>query len=136
MGALSSLVQSGKLGIITSDSLRNRLAAWPTIVDDIGEDEIVSRDFSLGTLTAYLAVHGPLRDIRSAQPQGDTTLQNLGASRFPGDIDKLRSNPVFENLLSQKFWLTKGVIREYDYYRPVVDEILMLIEDEIDKQEP
>ena len=133
MGALSSLVQSGKLGIISSDSLRNRLAAWPVIVDDIREDEIASRNFSLGPLTAYLVEHGSLRNVRFAGAQTTSVVEKPGASRFPSDMNEVLSDPVFENLIAQKLWLTTGVIREYDYLRTVIDEILVLLREEIQK---
>lgn len=39
-GGLNSLLQSGGLNIIESDSLKNRLTDWPYAVEDVREDEV------------------------------------------------------------------------------------------------
>ncbi|MDP2957169.1 MAG: hypothetical protein Q8N53_12170 [Longimicrobiales bacterium] len=38
-GVLESLIVSGRLGIISSDSLQTELAGWPAMVRDMQEDE-------------------------------------------------------------------------------------------------
>ena len=106
-GVLQSLLQTNKLEVIQSEPLRARLAAWPAMVRDIAEDEQVARDFSLGPLTTYLAKHGPLRNIQTAGMRDSPTGPGPGPSRFSSDIDRLLSDPVFENLVHQKLSLDR-----------------------------
>lgn len=131
-GVLQGLLQTDKLEVIQSEHLRARLAAWPSMVRDIAEDEHMARDFSLGPLTSYLANHGPLRNIQTVGMRNGYTGPGPGLSRFSGDIQRLLSDPVFENLVHQKLWLTKWVIIEYDGRGSEIGEILSTIEAEID----
>ena len=130
-GVLQSLLQTNKLEVIQSEPLRAMLAAWPAMVRDIAEDEQMARDFSLGPLTMYLAKHGPLRNIQTVGMRDSPTGPGPGPSQFSGDIDRLLSDPVFENLVHQKLWLTMWVIVEYDGRGSEIGEILSAIESEI-----
>ena len=130
-GVLQSLLQTDKLEVIKSEPLRAMLSAWPSMVRDIAEDEQMARDFSLGPLTTYLAEHAPLRNIQAVGMRDSPTGPSPGPSQFSGDIDGLLSDPVFENLIHQKLWLTMWVIVEYDSRAPAIGEILSVIESEI-----
>lgn len=130
-GVLQSLLQTDKLEVIRSEPLRARLAAWPSMVRDIAEDEQMARDFSLGPLTTYVAKHGPLRNIQTVGMRDSPTGPGPGPSKFSGDLDRLLSDPVFENLVHHKLWLTMWVIVEYDGRGSEIRAILSAIESEI-----
>jgi hypothetical protein len=127
----SSLIQSGKLGLIESDELRYALASWPAALVDLQEDEIVVRDFSNGPLMGYLVNHAPLRDIEKSGLQARDHYPAIQESRFPFDMKTVLSDRAFENLVHHKLWLTMEVVSEYDSKGKRLAEISTLIEREI-----
>lgn len=62
-GTLSSLIASGRLGLLQNDSLRAALASWPDVVADLNEDEITQRGAVRDHLLPFLAQHLPFRRL-------------------------------------------------------------------------
>ena len=124
MGVLSSLMQSGKLGLISSDHLRNALAEWPARVRDTAENETHLGKFTTESLTPYLAERISARnlDINSS----------VGPSKFKDYSTSVMTELKFENLIYDKLVYTIDVIEEYDMLSASIDNILQLIADEID----
>lgn len=128
---ISGLIQSGKLGTIESDQLRNALAGWPAALGDFQEDEYAARDYSNGPMMTYLVANAPLRDIERSGLQEGRNYPAIQESRFPGDMQAVLSDRAFENLVHQKLWLTVVIVNEYEEKGIRLDEISALIDSEI-----
>ncbi len=124
MGVLAGLTQSGRLGIVSSDSLRNALASWPSRVQDLVEDEIFAREFTAEMLDPYLDEWLAMRNV--------VQIGRVGDSDFSDDLGGLLMDRKFENLVHHKYGLTLQVLREYDGVAFQIDEILDLVSREIE----
>lgn len=125
-GVLTSIIQSGKLGIIRSDELRNALSAWPSRVQDLVEDEGFLVNFAQQLMMPYLVENTSTRQLDFAGNKISS------AGTFPADFEKLLSDRTFESLVTQKYHLTLGALDEYDQIKPRIDEILQLIDAQIE----
>jgi len=122
MGVLSSLTQSGKLGMIRSDRLRNALAAWPALMRDTAENEIHLGKFTTESLTPYLTEKSSARNLN--------VIPHVGAGKFSVNAENVLTDRVFENLVYDKLVFITDVLKEYDDLSAAIDEILQLIEGE------
>ena len=57
-GALAATISSGRIGLVRSIELRNRLAGWNSVVSDLIRDEQTRRDFVVHELRPALAEFG------------------------------------------------------------------------------
>ena len=124
MGVLNGLTQSGKLGMIRSDRLRNALAAWPAVVQDTAENEIHLGKFTTEFVTPYLTEKVSARNL--------SVIPHIGAGQFSGSAERALTDMIFENLVYDKIVFIIDVLEEYDELAASADEILQLIDDEID----
>ncbi len=100
-GALNSLLASGDLGLISSDSIRDALTRWPALVADVRENHDWQRETTDDVIIPHISRHVA---VRSAARHLDYV--TWGASSFTLDPGPLQRDPVFEGLLS---W---GVVRQ------------------------
>ena len=123
-GVLSGLTQSGKLGLIRSDRLRNALAGWPAKVQDTAENEIHLGVITTQFLTPYINERLAARNL-SVDP-------HVGASKFSVNAESLLTDLLFENLVYDKHLHIVDILEDYDELAAFIDEILQLIDSEID----
>ncbi len=119
MGVLSGLTQSGRLSIISSDPLRNALASWPSMVQDLAEDEIFAQQLTANQLDPYLTRNVSRRNI--------VHHESVGEGRFPSELAGILADQEFENLLHLKLGLTLGVLEEYDGLESEISAVRTLI---------
>ena len=119
MGVLSGLTQSGRLSIISSDPLRNALASWPSMVQDLAEDEVFAQQLTANQLDPYLT--------RKVSRRNVVHHESVGGGRFPSELAGILADREFENLLHLKLGLTLGVLEEYDGLESEISAIRTLI---------
>ena len=124
MGVLTGLTQSGKLSMISSDRLRNALAAWPARVQDTAENEVHLGKFTMEFVTPYITARSSARNM--------SVIPHVGTGRFSADVENMLTDLIFENLIYEKLVYTMDVLEEYDLLAAAIDEILQLIDGEID----
>ena len=119
MGVLSGLTQSGRLSIISSDPLRNALASWPSMVQDLAEDEIFAQQLTANQLDPYLT--------RKVSRRNVVHHESVGGGRFPSELAGILADQEFENLVHLKLGLTLGVLEEYDGLESEISAVRTLI---------
>ena len=119
MGVLSGLTQSGRLSIISSDPLRNALASWPSMVQDLAEDEIFAQQLTANQMDPYLT--------RKVSRRNVVHHESVGGGRFPSELAGILADREFENLVHLKLGLTLGVLEEYDGLKSEISAIRTLI---------
>jgi hypothetical protein len=119
MGVLSGLTQSGRLSIISSDPLRNALASWPSMVQDLAEDEIFAQELTANQLDPYLN--------RKVSRRNVVHHESVGGGRFPSELAGILADQEFENLVHLKLGLTLGVLEEYDGLESEISAVRTLI---------
>ena len=136
-GTLEAAKGSGQLGLIGSRELRDRLAGWEGVVDEVRDNEVAMRTFILSTIVPYLAERGvPVSRVWSLLPNiGLLGEQGSSARRWPGGLASdaeaagayasLVSDPEFQVLVSARYtWIN---VEEYNDAIAFVDELLHLI---------
>lgn len=121
-GALNSLLDAGDLGLVSNPVLRARLAAWPDLVRDLNEDEMIQRGEVQERLTPYLAERLPLRGL--FRPE-------LGPAASRADFERLFGELQFANLIEVRRRFAENILVELQVLRETVDNILSLIHEEI-----
>ena len=114
-GALTSLLLSGNLNIITNDSLKNKLTNWPNLVNDAKEDE-------------NILVEKITKDLAKQELEYQSYIKN---PKF-----KLNRLAMFDDLILQNtfFDIRRGAnyqIYLYGELQNEIEEILNLIDNEI-----
>jgi hypothetical protein len=123
MGVLNGMIQSGKLGVISSDRLRSKLANWPAQLRDLAEDELFLVTYSKDVIMPLLSDSTSIRNISFSPAVGD--------SEFSDDIEDMLVNRKFENAVHLKLILTEELLGYYDDAKGHIDNTLALIEEEI-----
>ncbi len=124
MGVLNGIIQSGKLGVISSTELQSTLASWPAVVRDLAEDEAIAVEHTGRFVSEILNTQIAMRNV--SDPAG------VGRSHFPGEIEKLLSNRDFENGVLGKLNLTWVALNEYDKVRDYLDDVLSQIDQQLE----
>ena len=114
-GALTSLLLSGELNIITNDSLKNKLTNWPNLVNDAKEDENIlvekiTKDLAKQELEYQSYIKNPKFKLNRLAMFDDLILQNTFYDIFRG--------------ADYQIYLYKELQKE-------IEEILNLIDEEI-----
>ena len=119
MGVLAGLTQSGRLSIISSDPLRNALASWPSMVQDLAEDEVFAQQLTANQLDPYLT--------RKVSRRNVVHHESVGEGRFHSELAGILADQEFENLVHLKLGLTLGVLEEYDVLESEISAVRTLI---------
>jgi hypothetical protein len=126
LGTLAGLLASARLGVVRDPALRNALAGWDGVFDDLAEEEAECRVFVMDHLDPVLRARldvSAFRNIILHYLDGSLAGDRIGGmTRLPADPEVVG---VFATRL---FYLHHGI----DEYGPVlehVDRILRLIDD-------
>ena len=130
-GTLAALLSSGRLELIENLELRERLAAWPRVMQDIRDNELLGREFGL-------AVSPILVDHRISWSRA----YSRGTGRswpapLPDDLNigegyaELLRDPVFANVLAWRYGMLRNSWGEYRSAATEATSIRALVEAEI-----
>jgi len=123
-GALSAVIQSGKLDLISSDDLRTNLSAWPAHYQDLSEDEQWVIVHTIERLRPYFAEFTTMRNF-------STRLSEIRPSLFPEDLETVLRDRKFENIVASKTASTISTLYAFDQTKLRLDETLALIQSQI-----
>lgn len=132
VGALFSLINSGKLGILQSNELRSSLAAWPALISDLSEDEMGTWNYVDSSILPYIDSRSSVRSLMALSPDYSEWL-DPGHGSNAVDIDILIRDREFENLVVERLKFQFIIIGGYDNLENQVAHILQLIDDELSK---
>jgi len=118
-GQLSSLISSGKLGLIQKAKLRAMIADWPSLVEDLG----VEREIALEMVTTgyYFRLREYLSDDENS-PFKNRIAELLSDKMIYGDLGGARSN-------------TDRSLREGETILQATDEIIAMIDAELENSQ-
>ncbi len=123
-GVLVGTIQSGKLGVVSSNRLRTKLASWPAQLQDLAEDEIFLAEFANGSIYPLLQATTTMRNY--------STIHGVEPSVFPESFEVILGSLEFENVVSMKLAMTQEILGNYDEIAAEIDGTLALIEKELD----
>ncbi len=100
---LNILFNSGKINIISNDSIKNALVLWPQQIEDIVEDEIYSSNIIYNSLQPLVNRYVSLYDIYTSINYKTYTLFNhTSESSFTSDYEGLFNDREFEGTLAAR----------------------------------
>jgi hypothetical protein len=125
-GAVNGTIQSGKLGVISSNELRTRLAYWPAQLQDFSEDELFLAEFTKDSVYPLLQTLTTMRNFVS--------MANVDQSAFSEGFADVLTSREFENVVIQKLAMTEEIMDIYDEIGDEIAGTLALLEKEIQRQ--
>jgi hypothetical protein len=131
-GVLSSLVNSDKLRLIRSDSLRTALASWPALVADIQEDEQAAWRVLDERVTPFLDRHLAWRMLHDLSADSSAPYAH-GPGTFEGDLIALLRNREFENIVVGRLATQENILFYYGPLRERLERMLRLIRSELER---
>ena len=126
-GTLESLIGSGHLDLITSDSLRAALVAWPDQVADLNEDEEILRRAVRERILPAVFQHVSMQELAALSSGPDRPTP----PEVRRGLAELMSSIEFENWVHDQVAYTAFLLEpgnEVDRLMRALDEILRLIE--------
>ena len=127
MATYDDLVNSGRLGLIRSDSLRAGLARFEREVERTTYQEQWLFEFSQNQAFPFLTTETVLRDIFASRGGA------MSESRFDTDFQRLMSSPSFENLVVLRQGIGNVSIVQLESLRETVLLIVRLSEASLDR---
>jgi hypothetical protein len=128
---LNILFNSGKINIISNDSIKNALVLWPQQIEDMTEDEIYSSNIVYNSLYPILKRYVPLLDITNSLQYKFKLSNYAERSAFYTDYDNLFNDREFESTLaSREVVITVSLIQTRQLIE-TAKEIIELIDKEI-----
>lgn len=115
-GTLNEMVNSGKLSIISNDSLRQMLVAWPIAVKSVNDQEGYVDEMYRKTHQYYFDFGNFRRHINLIDPTTD-----LGESKFPVNDFKFMERVQFENDLI--FFISTIRVLKYELYPGLMSQL-------------
>jgi len=148
-GASNSLINSGKLSIITNKELRNELTTWSGIVEDLYDDEDEAKTYTIQTITPFLAKHYPIINLEIKEKQilssgsGWNENQEIPYEDWYSNaelkkdynLNELLKNLTFQSHISAKKLFSIHCASEATYVINAAEKIVNLIDFEINDYE-
>lgn len=129
-GSRDALFASGDIEIIDNHKLRQMLAAWPSIVDDAKEDDVLISQDVMSNLAPYLQRIVRTRNVaRISNPDAAKLIPRIESI----DYSAIWNDPQFENLITFRIVSETFALQENVYLRKAADEIIQVIEKELNK---
>ena len=123
LGGTNSLIQSGRLNILSDSSLRIALAGWPDIVEDLNEDERHQNRTTFEQTGPYLISKGVIYDALGAAGR----LRRIEVQPR-SDLSGLLTDPVYLGMISWRVNNLENLLEEVDIVEASIHEILKMLE--------
>jgi len=129
-GSRDALFASGDIEIIDNEELREMLAAWPSVVDDANEDDILIANDVMNNLAPYLQSKIRTRNVvRVSNSDAADLIPRIESVNY----DAVWNDPLFENLITFRIVNESYAVDENDRLSEAVDEMIRVIEKELDR---
>ena len=131
-GFLLDLINSGNLGIIKNDILRNKLSSWLPTLETVKDREKAALDFS-HDFVRYVIKNGSWLNSDEKTDSKDITELKFPKSGFEINNNDLLKNIEFENITENEIVYISQLLDRTEKCLELNDDIISLIESEIKK---
>ena len=100
-GFLMDLINSGQLGIVKNDNLRNKLSSWLPTLETVKDREKSAQNFS-NDINRYIIKNGSWLNSDEVTSDGEITVLKMPKSGFKIDNNNLLKHIEFENLIENQ----------------------------------
>ncbi len=123
-----SLVSSGRLELLENKRLRNALADWDGVLDEVHDDEMFAREWVYEHMYPYLVQSGVSLSRSYGDDIGTWPVPTESAAEREDATARLWSDPVFEALLQTRYWTLALQTSKYQEAISAAKDILEEIE--------
>jgi hypothetical protein len=128
---IDMLYSSGKINLISNDSLKAKLISWPDFMEEMLEEQRVVQDLVVNKLNPLISKYISSANLSNSFKQKmDTTIIE---SPFPNDFGGLLKDRDFESLIAQKNIYLNANIKDTKILIAEAKSILKTIEKELEK---
>jgi hypothetical protein len=122
-GVRNALVSGGRLALLSDGQLRLQLANWEGVIDEVSDDENMSRDLVKDMILPYFARHSiPVNlGVAGIDPQGAPRRQTRGDVAA---IHRLLRDGEFTTLVETRYAFMSHTVSEYDEALAAIEAIL------------
>ncbi|MEZ4856393.1 MAG: DUF6090 family protein [Gelidibacter sp.] len=131
-GFLLDLINSGKLGIIKNDMLRNKLSSWLPALETLKDREKSAINFS-DYFIKYIIKNGSWLNSDEATSDEDISVLKFPKSGFEINNNDLLKNIEFENIIENQIVYKSLLLDRHKKCLELNNEIIDLLEIEIKK---
>jgi hypothetical protein len=124
MGAVESIVNSGRFDILSNSKLVSELTAWSSIVDDLNEAELSRNEHFYNSLYPYLSSHINLKDFDKGIPSV-VPWKHSDTNTF-----LLLENKEFQNILYMHYVLQLNI----NWVIPKIEESIASVTQLVNKE--
>ncbi|MCA0133815.1 DUF6090 family protein [Winogradskyella alexanderae] len=128
---IDMLYSSGKINLISNDSLKAKLISWPDFMEEMLEEQRVVQDLVVNKLNPLISNYISSANLSNSfeQKMGTTIVE----SPFPNDFEGLLKDRAFESLIAQKYIYLNTNIEDSKTLIAEAKSILELIDRELEK---
>jgi len=128
---IDMLYSSGKINLISNDSLKAKLISWPDFMEEMLEEQRVVQDLVVNKLNPLISTYISSANLANSFKQNmDTTVIE---SPFPNDFIGLLKDRNFESLIAQKYIYINANLEDTKILITEAKSILRTIEKELQK---
>jgi len=127
---LNNLINSGKLGIIKNDHLRNKLSSWLPTLETLKDREKSVIDYS-SDFIRYIIKNGSWLNSDEKTNDKDITELKFPKSGFEINNNDLLENIEFENIIENDIVFKSLLLDRHKKCLELNNEIINLLEKEI-----
>lgn len=127
MGAVESIVNSGRFDILSNSKLVAELTAWSSLVDDLNEVELSRNEHFYDKLYPYLSSHINLKDFDKGIPR------IVPWEHAETDTFSLLKDREFQNILYMHFVLQWNINRLIPRIEEAITSVTQLVNYELNK---
>ena len=130
-GIYNSVINSGKIELISNDTLKSKIARLQDLIRDYQEEELGTREHSIQNLYPY-EISQPLVSFRYVN--GDGNYED-DASEIKQNLLKFFESQQYNNIINQLNGWMRAIFEEGAILREELVSIINLLEEEIEKHE-
>jgi hypothetical protein len=130
---IDMLYSSGKINMISNDSLKNKLISWPDYMEEMLEEQRVLQDLVVNNLNPLISEYVSSANLLNSFKQKNAPETIYNESPHPNDFNGLFNDRGFESLIAQKNMYLITNIEDTKILIVDAKIILQLISEELNK---
>ena len=126
------MINSGNLGVIQNNFLRNRLSSWMPKLEGLENRQNLTEEFE-NDIIRHIIKNGSWLNVDEVTPDKTVSKIDLPASGFDVDNNELLKSLEFENMVENRVVFFHLLDNQYQDCLELNEEILELLNSEIEK---
>jgi hypothetical protein len=123
-GVLNALVSAGRIEVLSSRVLREKIASWEGVFDEVRDDEVNNRNLVFDRVIPYLMRWGVRLGDSLNYSLDDWPIPPRSVADDADALSRLLSDPEFASIVEIRYGFKTHATGEYELAIAAIDEIL------------